>query len=228
MYGLVHNNRIVVGPRKWNRAFFLDYLTKNGLDTASLVYDAPNAPIVTDDWKILPVTTILTPAIEKPYQKLIGPAWTIGDDNITGEYTVSDNDISNVKAELKQTVSRYRYDVEVSGTTYFFGDLQEVSVSTSRSDRDVFVSYYSTMAEDETISFKFKNGVFRDSITRTEVKAIADLIKNHIKDAFVWESQKWAEIDVCTTFDQLKNIELRNDYQINNPNDPTVISLGPA
>lgn len=228
MYGLVHNNKIVVGPRKWNRAFFLDYLTKNSLDSSSLTYDAPNAAITTAEWKILPVATVLTPMIEEPYQKLIGPVWTIGDDNITGEYTTSDHDIDYVKATLKVKVAAYRYEAEVSGIAYFFEDLQEVGVSTSREDRDVFVSYYNTMADDETISFKFKNGVFRDAITKTEVKAIADSIKNHIKAAFVWESQKCAEIDACTTATALKEVELRNDYQINNPNDPTLISIGPA
>ena len=226
MFGLIHNDKIVVGPRSWNRNFFLDYLNRNSLDASSLPNSAPSAAITTENWKLLPVTSTLTPSINSPFEQLIGPTWTINADNITGEYTKKTRDISYIKSDLKQTVAKNRYEAEISGIIHTFSDLEQVKVSTAREDRDVFSSYYVSMADDETISFKFKEGVFRDSITKTEVKSIADNVKDHIKAVFVWESNKFSEIDACANTTALEDVELRHDYQINNADDPNVIITG--
>ena len=226
MFGLIHNNKIVVGPRDWNRSFFLDYLNKNSLDAASLPPTAPTEGITTDDWKLLPVTSTLTPIINKKFEQLIGPAWTINTDNITGEYTKKTRDIHFIKGDLKQVVATNRYEAEVSGIVHTFSDLEQVKVSTGRDDRNVFSSYYISMADDETISFKFKDGVFRNSITKTEVKSIADGVKDHVKAVFSWESNKFAEIDACANTAALEDVELRHSYQISNGNNPDVIIIG--
>lgn len=226
MFGLIHNNKIVVGPRDWNRSFFLDYLNKNSLDAASLPSTAPTEGITTDDWKLLPVTSTLTPIINKKFEQLIGPTWTINADNITGEYTKKTRDIHFIKGDLKQVVATNRYEAEVSGIVHTFSDLEQVKVSTGRDDRNVFSSYYISMADDETISFKFKDGVFRNSITKTEVKSIADGVKDHVKAVFSWESNKFAEIDACANTAALEDVELRHSYQISNGNNPDVIIIG--
>ena len=214
MYGLIHNDKIQVGPRSWNYAFFAEYLNDNNLDISALPTNEPIIAIFGDEWKILPVTSIDIPQIDPDFEMNVGPYWTINDNDITGSYTKQDKPISMIKGGLKNNVASNRYAFEVSDLEYTFNDDSKVTLFTSREERDVYINTCMTMTDVETASFKFKGGVFKSGMSKDDVLDLAYAIKGRIKDAFDWEAEKAAEIDACTTIDQLKEVEVRHSSQI--------------
>jgi len=214
MYGLIHEDKIKVGPRSWKYAFFRGYLEEHSLDPSALPTNEPMIGIYGDGWKLLPVTQMEVPQIDSRFEMNIGPYWTIQEVSITGSYTKKDKPIEMIKGGLKGEVANNRYQFEVSDLEYTFDDDQKVSLFTSREERNVYINTYITMTDVETASFKFKNGMFKSGLTKDDVLNVAYAIKARVKSAFDWETEKVAEIDACTTINQLKSIEVRHPSQI--------------
>lgn len=212
MFALIHNNKIKVGPRNWLRPFFQEYIDKNNLNY-SLAFGEPTGPIITDTFKILKVTEISTPSVDSPFEQLAGPYWTIHDDHITGYYVTAPVEISAIKNILKATVTDKRYQVEVGGCEHTFADGQTVDIYTTREDRSVYVEALFVLPENSTITFKFKNENWR-TLTKQELSDIVATGAAHVSGAFAWEKQKHDEIDVCTTVEELKAVELKHPNQL--------------
>jgi hypothetical protein len=214
MYGLIHNEKIQVGPRSWNYAFFKEYLDDHSLDASSLPLNEPKISIYGDDWKILKVTEMNIPEIDPIFEQNVGPFWTIHEDHIACSYIKQNKSIAQIKGDLKNIVAANRYEVEVGDVKYTFDDGQEVILYMSREERNIYLNTYIAMDTGETVSFKFKNGIFRANVTQAELSNIVNLGKNQIKEAFEWETQKAAEIDSCSTIEELKLVELRHPSKI--------------
>jgi hypothetical protein len=214
MYGLIHNDKIQVGPRSWNYAFFKEYLDDNSLDSSTLSTNEPMTSIYGDDWKVLKVSEIDIPQIDSLFEMNVGPFWTIHENKITGRYNKQNRPLESIKASMRAIVASNRYDFEVSDVSYTFSDGQEVSLYMSREERNIYLMTYMTIGENETVPFKFKNEVFRPNVTKSELLDIVNHGKNHIKSAFEWEELKAIEINICETIEDLKLIELRHPSQI--------------
>lgn len=214
MYGLIHNEKIQVGPRSWNYAFFKEYLIDYSLDDSALPLNEPKISIYGNGWKILKVKEMNVPQIDPIFEQNVGPFWTIHEDHIVGSYNKQDKSVAQIKGVLKNIIASNRYDVEVADATYTFNDGQEVILYMSREDRNIYLNTYIAMDAGETVSFKFKNGVFRPNVTQAELFEIVNLGKNQIKNAFEWETQKAAEIDSCNTIEELKLLELNHPSKI--------------
>lgn len=208
MYGLIHNNAIKVGPRTWSYSFFNQYLVDNNLDNNSLPRNNPNGPIITSEWKILPVNSVNNLSYNDLFEQLSGPFWTIYDDYINGEYTVVDLSVEASKSKLKEIITSNRYAAETGELKFTFPDEQEVFLFTSREDRSTYLDAYLIMNENDTITFKFMNGVFKP-VTKEELGQIVTAGANHIKLCFEWESNKYNEIDLCNTLEELKLVNLQ-------------------
>jgi hypothetical protein len=214
MYALIHNNQIQVGPRQWNYAFFKDYLDEEGLNADALTTRPPeDNKIITDQWKIIPVIDIQYAALDEPFEQPAGPYWTINDEYITGEYLAVPNTVGMVQGKLKEKVTNNRYKVEIGGCPFTFADGTEVTLYTTREDRNVYLQAYQIMADDGSIVFKFPGAVFK-SINKTELGQIVAAGSAHIQEAFTWESGKYAEIDACTTLEELKLIDTKHPSQV--------------
>lgn len=218
MYGLVHNNKIQVGPREWSYSFFKIYLEENNLDYSSLTFNDPETSITGLDFKILKVSELIIPSYNSLFEQLAGPYWTINENDITGYYDVVDSDINLIKSHMKEIVAANRYEVEISGVNFTFPDNTVVGVYTTRDDRNVYLDALLVMGEADTIDFKFKNNVFKTT-SRLILQGIAGMGSEHIKNAFGWESTKCNEIDLAQTIDSLKLIELRHQIQIDRDNE---------
>lgn len=211
MYALIHNNRIEVGPRQWLWSAFKSYLDSEGLDASALPRQSPTAPVITAQWKILPVVDPPTPDHVYPYEQLAGPFLTInGDVNVTGTWTVVPVPIHITKDHLKGIVTGNRYTVEVQGFKMTIQG-QQVTIDTERGSRDIFFQTYLSMADGDTITWKFPETWLE--LTKAELGQIVFAGKAHIQNAFDWEKQKWAEIDACTTRAEFEAVELRNPLQ---------------
>ncbi len=208
MYALIQNNQIKVGPRDWRYYFFKQYLDTNNLDSSSLPINEPkDKKVITSDWKIIPVTELDIPSYEQPFEQLAGPYWTLYDEYITGSYTVVDCPIDSIKNKLKETITNNRYNVEIGGCPFTFPDGTQVTLYTTREDRNVYLQAYQIMTEGQSIVFKFEGAVFK-SVTKDELGMIVATGAAHIQTAFDWESQKYAEIDACNTIEELRAVNL--------------------
>lgn len=214
MYGLIHNEKIQVGPRSWNYAFFKEYLDDNSLSASTLPLNEPRVSIYGDGWKILRVTEMNVPQIDQTFEMNVGPFWTIHEDRITGSYTKKDKTVDQVKGGLKAIVAANRYAAEVKDISFTFGDGQVVVLFTNREDRDIYLNTYIIMGDEETVSFKFKHGTFRQGVSKSELSEIVALLRSQVKAAFEWETEKAIEIDSYDNIIDLKLVETRHPTQI--------------
>ena len=213
-YALIYNDQIKVGPRDWNYYFFLDWLEENNQDFSQLPRAEPGIAVITDSWKLLPVTEIIYPEVQEPFEQLVGPFWTIQEKSITGLYTKINQKIDTIRGRLKETVAANRYAVEVGKLEYTFSDGETVELFTEREERAIYFQTLSILPNDQTVPFKFKGGKIRPAVTKAELGEIVALGTTHIRNVFEWESQKATEIDSASTIEDLKVIELRHPSQI--------------
>lgn len=207
MYALVHKERVLVGPMKWNRGLFEGALARIKVSghVPRLAPDADKLPIVYDaDTKIMPAR-YETPDHNTRIQRTYGPFWTFDNDIAVGTFAIKDKEIEFVKADLKNEAAAERYRREVAGTTM---DLKgtTVSLDTSRDGRNVFIQKYSIMADNETINWKFPEGWL--NITKTELGSVVAAGAAYIQEQFDWEAAKATEIDACTTLTELDAVEI--------------------
>jgi len=213
MYALIHNGAIQVGPRTWAYSFFKEYLDEEGLDSTALPRKDPGGLIVTDSWKILPVTNINQPAYNSDFEQLEGPFWTITDTNVTGSYNAVPQTMSMAQGKLKEKVTNTRYRIENGGAEYTLLDGTTVTIYTAREDRSVYLDAYQVIPDGTDILFKFKGNVFK-LVAKEELSSIIAAGAAHIQNSFVWEAGKYAEIDNATTIDELKLIDIRHPSEV--------------
>ena len=110
-----------------------------------------------------------------------------------------------IKNTLKAKVAEIRWRKEIAGViTNVQGN--DVFINTAREVRDVFLQKYILMNENETVQWKFDAGWV--TLTKAEMNAIATTVANHIQSQFDWEIAKQAEIDACSTAQELDAINL--------------------
>lgn len=213
-FALVHNNEIKVGPRIWTYSFFLDYIQENNLDSTLLTRSQPSEPIVTDEWKILPVVDVSTISIDSTYEEPVGPFLTILDDRVESVFLKRDRSLELIKGDLKNIVAYNRYNFEVGKLEYTFSDGETVELFTEREERAIYLQTLSIMSDSDTIPFKFKGNKFRSAVTKSQLSEIVQLGFSHIRSAFEWENLKNVEIENGSTINELKAIELKHPSQI--------------
>lgn len=217
MYGLVYNNQIVVGPRAWNQTFFTTWLEEHNFDTAQVPRLDPKQAIITNDWKIIPVTNIAKDPVNQPFERATGPFWTIHQDHITGTYGVEDMPLYAVKSFLKDQLATNRYQAEISGVDVTVRG-ENVRAYTSREDRGVYLEAVQLAPDDTTeYNFKFMGNKFL-AVNRLDLQVIIAAVAGHIQSVFSWEAQKTIEVELAETKSELEAIDiLHPSQQVQNP-----------
>ena len=211
MYVITHHHdydEVLLGPIEWNPRFIASVL-QSDLDLSS-------RPVITQEDKdkvpynilpnvrIRPVNTVNEEYNPKT-QFLIGPYWSYTDDEATATYVATYKDMDIIRAELKQQLVNERYKKEISGIKVTIQE-KEVTVDTSRENRNIYVQRYVTMNDLETIEWKFPEGWF--TLTKEELGSVVTACNNHVQSAFNWELQKSIAIDSATNHDELDLIEV--------------------
>lgn len=205
MYALVHRNKVISGPRSWNRAFFEFILKRKKIDSGSI----PKNPTETLPYQIDADTCIMSATVIKeelnPFiQHYRGPLWKIQGNIAIATYEVVDTELEFAKINYKDFLADKRYEKEVAGTTATAQD-QEVSVDTSREGKIAFYQRYSVMGKDDTVNWKFVEGWL--TLSKTEFGQIVQAITNHVESAFDWEKGISDQIDAETALEDLVKYE---------------------
>jgi hypothetical protein len=206
LYVLIDGQYVVNGPRGWNAISFQNTLS----DDYEIEYLLPmqkddlNPIVINDTLRILPAS-LTYPNYNPKIEYCDGPYWTYDNDFAAGTFEVKDQQIDLVKSVLKETVAANRYNKEVAGTTTTIQDI-EVSIDTSRTNRNTYINAYNLMNDTDTINWKFAEGWL--TLTKTEMLNVVTVGSNYINAQFDWELSKVEEIDNCTTLEELNNVEL--------------------
>jgi len=206
MYALVHKNKVLVGPKDWDRGFFLNALKRKGI-TNALISRRPQEvlPFIIDaDTKIYSAD-VVKDQFDPMVQYLRGPIWTITEDTATANYEAIDTPIEAARANFKNLTATERYKKEITGAT---AEVQDVTVSldTTRDGRNIFVQKYTMMGDNDTVNWKFPEGWL--TLTKAELGAIVVAGAAHIQAAFDWEKEISDYIDLAVTAEELLSIEI--------------------
>jgi hypothetical protein len=221
-YLLVENRQIVhLGPMNWNARRFQSEINEIA-DQEDLEINYTFSPTesqsyikISDTVELFPVDAINVPDHDPLFDQLVGPFWNYDGDTATGSYNVVPADINLSKGALKQVTANQRW---IKENTPFKTTVQdvEVTVDASRDNRNIFVQKYQTMADGETVDWKFPETWL--TLTKAELGAIVSEGAAHIQTQFAWEKGLVDQIDAATSHDELKGLVSQIvPPQINNP-----------
>jgi len=204
MYVLVHKERVLVGPRDWNRPIFEDALERLKLQTLLPRRDPQTLPIVIDEDTYITNAAIVIPPHNERIETYHGPYWNFENKDLAvGTYEIKYKTLGSIRELLTNEAANERYRKEVAGTKTTIQDL-EVSLDTSRDGRNIFLQKYTLMGEDDVVNWKFPEGWL--TLTKAELGAIVFVGATHIQGAFDWEKAKVEEIEAADTVEELDAI----------------------
>ena len=202
-YVLVQNNEtVILGPIFWNFRMFQSELRDEFDLEVSIPQSNEGVYKINEGFSIIPVEETV-PSHNTKIEQLAGPFYTFTDTLATASYNVVPKSIESVKSELKTIVASNRYGKEVAGTKVTIQG-KEISVSTTRGDRDIFLQ--ALQLGDDGKNWKFDEGFFVLSIV--ELQSIVGAIVGTVQGAFDWEASKISEIDSAESLEVLDAINL--------------------
>jgi hypothetical protein len=204
-YGIVHKNRVVVGPMAWSQKYFTSALKiRHKIDANIPGIEPEILPYVIDnDTKIHRVVEN-RPELNTMIHYYYGPIWDFSNDIIIANYEVKDISIEVAKDNFRSVLASERYKKEISNTKLTLQNL-EITIDTSRERRNVYIQKFLTMNDGEVINWKFSEGWL--TVSKEELGIIAKACADYIQDAFNWEKSINEQIDSCLTTEELLNLD---------------------
>ena len=205
MFVIIHNNQVVLGPMRWNRFRFENFLEEEHEISLSLPKSNTDTPLVfSDQLKILPIQTTPNPDYNPRIEMLQGPFWQFTDTHAISSYQVESLTVEAVKNTLKAEAATHRWNRNSSSVELIVAN-KECKFST---DKDTINLLNNALIASAT-SFNWKlDPNSWVTLTNTELQIILDAISAHIQTGFDSEYAKIAEIDTATTLNELNSIEI--------------------
>jgi hypothetical protein len=208
MYVLIENEQYVhLGPINWNQRMFTSHIAEDLEIDISLPkqYESAAPIVINDNFKILPATLVYPSAHNSKIEQYAGPFWSVVDNTAIGTFTNSPKNIDVVRSDLKIIIANNRWREETKGITINIQG-QDVFVTTTRGERDIFLQSLQLMQPTDTRLWKF-NTIWL-TLTHVDMQTIVSAIVNHIQAAFDWDNSKHIEIDSSQTLEDLDKIQL--------------------
>ena len=212
MYVLVHKERVLVGPRDWNRPMFEGALEKLKIQVMLPRRDPQNLPFIIDEDTYITNAAIVIPPHNERIETYHGPYWNFENRSLAvGTYEIKDKQIGSIRELLRNEAAAERYRREVAGTAM---DLKgtTVTLDTSRDGRNVFIQKYTLMGESDTVNWKFPEGWL--TLTKAELGSVVAAGAAYIQAQFDWEMAKVAEIQAANTTAALDAIVIREQETV--------------
>jgi hypothetical protein len=197
MYVLVHKERVLVGPRDWNRPMFEGALEKLKIQVLLPRRDPQELPFIIDEDTYITNAAIVIPPHNEKIETYHGPYWNFENKDLAvGTYEIKERPLGSIREILFKQAADERYRKEVSGAKLTVQGL-EVSLDTSRDGRNIFLQKYSLMSDMDTVNWKFPEGWL--TLTKAELGSIVVAGATHIQSTFDWEKAKVEEIEAADT-----------------------------
>lgn len=217
MYALIHNNKVISGPRDWDRAFWSMLLKQRGISFSLFPRKPVDVPhFLNEDTKICKVETVYEELTDM-LQFHEGPYWDLSSDVAVATYKAVDLPLEFAQANFKELAAAERYKKEVASMTVSVQDT-DIAISTARDDRDQYLKKAETMADGESVKWKF--GSLWMDLSKSDLMSIASQVEAHVQDTFDWEFGIVSQIDAVTDAQQLLDIEIVEPSDKELLNDP--------
>lgn len=207
MYAIIHKNRVLVGPKDWNRAFFT-FALKQVKVLNPLIPRKPSddiLPLAIDaDTKIVKAE-VTKDSFDPMTQGLSGPHYIIEQDRVIAEYRATDMPIESARQKFKDQAADERYKKEIAGAKATIQEI-EVTIDTNRGARDIFVQKYLLMNDTETVGWKFPEAWL--NLTKAELGQVVQAGAQHVQGCFDWELNIGKQIDLAQNAEELHAIEI--------------------
>lgn len=218
MYVLLHNNQMKVGPRVWSHGMFMRYLDEVRLNHLSVpvTYESDEPLIISDvyDIKIFRVQLGTVEPINSKIEQQAGPFYEWHSDHIVANYGKAPKPVDAVKYELKAKINERRIVLEKNGLSYQFPD--SVGVIQTRDDTDIrniqsvtttSLILKSQNIDSPVISFRDEGDVTH-MLTPDQAIEMGLAVQSFIAGVYQWAWDAKANIDACTTLEELDAINL--------------------
>lgn len=207
-YVLENNNYVLNGPRTWNYHSFESTLEEDLEIEYKLPMSKTDEEIITIDENthIYPARYVY-PSYNEKIEYLHGPFWDFSTGTAIGTFEILPIAIEHIKSNLKQKVAANRYNKENAGTKITIQDT-EVSIDTSRDNRNIFVQKYLLMSDTDTVQWKFPEGW--KTLTKEQLGLVVSRGAAYIQEQFDWEVAKGIEIDSKETAEELDLVDVGN------------------
>jgi hypothetical protein len=213
MFVIVYNNSVILGPMRWNRYRFENQI-KEECEVSSTLPDRNDnfdAIIVSEQVKILPIQGTSDPVFNSRIEYLHGPFWEFTDKVAIQSYTVEKYNIDAVKNFLKAETSNQRWIKQNQLTSVTVGNNNDSHVfSTDEKTRTALQQ--ALLSGLESLNWKFNTDKWV-TLSSADVQSALNQIITHIQTCFDWEMNKIAEIDACTTHEELDNLIIVEEQQ---------------
>ena len=205
MFVIVYDNQVVLGPMRWNKYRFENFLVEEHEITATLPSsnDPETMVTVNDSCTIYPVQGSPDPQFNPTIEMLHGPFWDFNNGVATSSYQVQPLPVDAVKNMLIAQAANERYRREIAGTTATIQNTS-VTLATDRDNRAVVNNTYLIMQDGDTVQWKFPQAWL--TLSKQDLATAVTAINDHVQAQFVWENSKVAEIAACTTLEELANV----------------------
>ena len=206
MFVIVQDNFVVLGPMKWNRFRFENFLVEECETTFTLdTRNDDEVPvIISDSIKILPIQGTPDPQYNPKIEILHGPFWEYTDTHAISSYQVVEMPIDAVKNNLKALAASERWNklnkavsVTIDGNTYNF----------DTSAQTIFALQQAITSQIAQLNWKFNS----DSwvvLQQSDILLVLQSITTYIQTCFDWELSIINEINACESLQELDAIEI--------------------
>jgi len=204
MYALVNGQELRLGPIAFNYRMINDELEELEVDFKVTSQNYQSVPLaITEDVKILPARYD-NPEYDPRFEYLSNITHQITETEVVFSHDKFVKPLQQIKDEYKLAVKPERKNKENTTITVTIQDTA-LTLSTSRENRLEFIS--KLFGNPGPYNFKFDNGIWLE-ITKADLEFIISAIDVKVQEAFDWELAKLAEIDACTTGEEVYAVEI--------------------
>jgi len=206
MYVIIHKGRVILGPLAWAQKYYTDVLKIRHRVEANIPGQAPEEmPYTIDENTKIHEAVENKAQMDPMVQYYYGPHWDTSADVVVANYDVVDLPIESARNNFRALAAHERYKKEVSGVKVTIQDT-EVTIDTTRGERDIFVQKYLLMGEDDTVNWKFPEAWL--TLTKQELGLVVQTGAGYIQGCFDWEKDVNDQIDAAETAEELYAIEI--------------------
>ena len=206
MYALIHKDKVLSGPKDWNRNFWTTVLKRKGIEGVILPRNpVDDLPFVAEQDVKISKVEVVQPPLNNLVEYHQGPTWDLTGDVAVANYEVVDLPIDEARGRLKDQAKQERRRKELEPLSLTVQDT-EVSVATDRDERSVFVSKLSAMSDGETVNWKFDDAWL--TLSKSDLQTVISAIDAHVQSAFDWEKDIHDQLDVASSKEELLAIQI--------------------
>jgi len=208
MFVLVHKDKVLRRMDTWkvNAARYILNQKKIALDVHLPGEQPEQLPFVIDeDTYIAEAVVVAELEFDPMVEYLRGPLFDTSKDPVEISYELQDHPIEQARKHYKEVSAATRYEKEIAGTTATIQN-NEVSISTSRDERNVHSQKYLSMSDTDTVNWKFPECWIE--LSKDDLKLVVDTVENHVQSVFDEEKSVNDTIDAATTKEELQSITI--------------------